>query len=230
MDDGRRRLFCLAMQSALARGGKKLATDVAGRRARRSRSSVRPNPFEDAVGVAYTEIGRNTALVAMACAPGTKRAPRSRQSIPNRRRQGRPRLHKRTRMLPDLRLLRCAGVGQAGEDHLQGPKRPVSPADDPNFHAFEPDESVAAEKEITDARSRRWCHEPTPTGCRSPGRGCSGGRRRPLFALAIEAEWRKRAIGVVPALPKARPEGQRPIIRSITIWTTNYAANATYSA
>jgi len=30
-------------------------------------------------------------------------------------------------------------------------------------------------------------------------------------ALAIEAEWRKRAAGVVPAQPKARPEGQRPI-------------------
>lgn len=26
----------------------------------------------------------------------------------------------------------------------------------------------------------------------------------------IEAEWRKRAIGVVPAQPKARPKGQRP--------------------
>lgn len=28
------------------------------------------------------------------------------------------------------------------------------------------------------------------------------------FALAIEVEWRKRAISVVPAQPKARPEGQ----------------------
>jgi hypothetical protein len=39
-----------------AGGGKKLATGVAGKRARRSRFSVRPNPFEDAVGVADREI------------------------------------------------------------------------------------------------------------------------------------------------------------------------------
>ena len=31
------------------------------------------------------------------------------------------------------------------------------------------------------------------------------------LALGIEAEWRKRAMGVVPAQQKARPEGQRPI-------------------
>src|SRR5713226_743120 len=37
------------------------------------------------------------------------------------------------------------------------------------------------------------------------------GRSRCLFALAIEAEWRKHAAGVVPAQPKARPEGQRTI-------------------
>ena len=37
------------------------------------------------------------------------------------------------------------------------------------------------------------------------------GRSRRLLALAIEAEWRKHAAGVVPAQPKARPEGQRPI-------------------
>jgi hypothetical protein len=33
----------------------------------------------------------------------------------------------------------------------------------------------------------------------------------PPLALAIEAEWRKHAAGVVPAQPKARPKGQRPI-------------------
>jgi hypothetical protein len=37
------------------------------------------------------------------------------------------------------------------------------------------------------------------------------GRSRRHFRLAIEAEWRKHAAGVVPAQPKARPEGQRPI-------------------
>ena len=37
------------------------------------------------------------------------------------------------------------------------------------------------------------------------------GRSRCLLALAIGAEWRKHAAGVVPAQPKARPEGQRPI-------------------
>lgn len=35
------------------------------------------------------------------------------------------------------------------------------------------------------------------------------GRRCRFLALAIEAEWRKRAAGVVPAQPKARPGGQR---------------------
>jgi hypothetical protein len=38
-------------------------------------------------------------------------------------------------------------------------------------------------------------------------------RSRCLFALAIEAGWRKHAAGVVPAQPKARPEGQRPLGR-----------------
>jgi hypothetical protein len=37
------------------------------------------------------------------------------------------------------------------------------------------------------------------------------GHSRRFFTLAIEAEWRKHAAGVVPAQPKARPEGQRPI-------------------
>ena len=37
------------------------------------------------------------------------------------------------------------------------------------------------------------------------------GHSRRLLALPIEAEWRKHAAGVVPAQPKARPEGQRSI-------------------
>jgi hypothetical protein len=36
------------------------------------------------------------------------------------------------------------------------------------------------------------------------------GHSRRRLALAIEAEWRKHVAGVVPAQPKARPEGQRP--------------------
>ncbi|MFG1351915.1 hypothetical protein [Xanthobacter autotrophicus] len=40
------------------------------------------------------------------------------------------------------------------------------------------------------------------------------GYQPPLFALTIEAEWRKRAVSVVPAQPKARPEGQRHRYRS----------------
>ena len=39
------------------------------------------------------------------------------------------------------------------------------------------------------------------------------GHPLPLFALAIEAEWRKRAAGVVPAQPKARPEGRHPFFQ-----------------
>jgi len=51
---------------------------------------------------------------------------------------------------------------------------------------------------------------------RAPPSGASSserGRRPPLFALAIEAEWRKLDEGGVPALPKARPAGQRPRYR-----------------
>lgn len=42
----------------------------------------------------------------------------------------------------------------------------------------------------------------------SPLRGNLAKCRCRPFALAIEVEWRKRAISVVPAQPKARPEGQ----------------------
>src|SRR5216684_8391759 len=42
------------------RGGKKLAAAVAGRRSRRSRSSVRPNPFEAERWTAQVEIIWNT--------------------------------------------------------------------------------------------------------------------------------------------------------------------------
>ncbi len=49
--------------------------------------------------------------------------------------------------------------------------------------------------------------ETAPSGA-PPLRAFANDRRRP-FALAIEAVWRKRAVGVVPAQPKARPEGQR---------------------
>lgn len=41
------------------------------------------------------------------------------------------------------------------------------------------------------------------------------GYHTPLFALAIEAEWRKRAVSVVPAQPKARLEGQRPALSKL---------------
>ena len=46
-------------------------------------------------------------------------------------------------------------------------------------------------------------------------------RRRPVSA--IEAEWRKRAAGVVPAQPKARPEGRHPSFQA-------HAANITAAA
>ena len=89
MEDGRQRLFCFAMQSRIGvpvrpvawggqGGGKKLATDVAGRRARRSRSSVRPNPFEDAVGVADREIrGTTTMAIGLRARDGEEAAIRS---------------------------------------------------------------------------------------------------------------------------------------------------------
>ena len=43
----------------------------------------------------------------------------------------------------------------------------------------------------------------------SPVRGAREMTAAALLRYGIEAEWRKRAIGVVPAQPKARPEGQR---------------------
>src|SRR6266852_2734847 len=58
------------------RGGKKLAAAVAGRRSRRSRSSVRPNPFE---------VERWTAQMEIIWNKTSKRPPRFR----NRRRQHR---------------------------------------------------------------------------------------------------------------------------------------------
>jgi hypothetical protein len=64
VEDGRRRLFLLRDAKPIG-GGKKLAVDVARRRSRRSRSSVRPNPFEDAVGVAYREIVGNMMVEAI---------------------------------------------------------------------------------------------------------------------------------------------------------------------
>ncbi|KUM24442.1 hypothetical protein AU467_30055 [Mesorhizobium loti] len=54
-----------ASRCKAAGGGKKLATDVAGRRSRRSRSSVRPNPFEDAVGVASRTIRERYSVMAI---------------------------------------------------------------------------------------------------------------------------------------------------------------------
>jgi hypothetical protein len=44
VEGGRRRLFCFAMQSALARGGKKLAADVAGDE--RGAASLRSDPCQ----------------------------------------------------------------------------------------------------------------------------------------------------------------------------------------
>src|SRR6266849_3811035 len=59
--DGRRRLFFLLRDAKRGtRGGKKLAAAVAGRRSRRSRSSVRPNPFEAERWTAQMEIIWNT--------------------------------------------------------------------------------------------------------------------------------------------------------------------------
>jgi uncharacterized protein (DUF1778 family) len=43
----------------------------------------------------------------------------------------------------------------------------------------------------------------------SQGLHARGPPRSPPLALAIEAEWRKHVAGVVPAQPKAQPEGKR---------------------
>ncbi|KCZ50364.1 hypothetical protein [Hyphomonas pacifica] len=56
-----------------------------------------------------------------------------------------------------------------------------------------------------------WRPEPPPRIAPVYPRGaCREMAAAPPLALGIEAEWRKRAMGVVPAQPKARPEGQRP--------------------
>lgn len=50
--------------------------------------------------------------------------------------------------------------------------------------------------------------EASPSGA-TPIRGAREMTAAARLHYGIEAEWRKRAIGVVPAQPKARPEGQR---------------------
>ncbi|MFN4205347.1 MAG: hypothetical protein ACK4HG_03055 [Agrobacterium albertimagni] len=51
-------------------------------------------------------------------------------------------------------------------------------------------------------------NEANPSGA-SPIRDAREITAAARLRYGIEAEWRKRAIGVVPAQPKARPEGQR---------------------
>ena len=96
-----------------AGGGKKLATDVAGRRARRSRSSVRPNSFEDAVGVAVREIRGTRQWRRSASTPDIKTVVnlRSHQSSPDLRRQGPTIVHGHTGAPPDPHLRRSTDVG-----------------------------------------------------------------------------------------------------------------------
>ena len=53
-----------------------------------------------------------------------------------------------------------------------------------------------------------WRVRPTDQGV-PPSVGLLAKCPQPPLALAIEAEWRKRAAGVVPAQPRERPEGKR---------------------
>lgn len=63
MEGGRRRLFWIAMQSRRRR--KKVGGGRCGRRARRSRSSVRPMPIELADGAPVSGNRGNTAMAAI---------------------------------------------------------------------------------------------------------------------------------------------------------------------
>ena len=180
---------------------------VAGRRSRRSRSSVRPNPFEVAGGrrkwklsgirqvtTAFRKNDGSTGLVTIAL-PLNGRIFGHRFSWRHRG--------------PLTPYLRGAIVRDA-DDH-RSPTRcdrlgramivlfALYPAwlSRPGWHAT--------------LMSRRQAIAPDqPTNNATKGLA-QDGRSRRLFALAIEAEWRKHATGVVPAQPKARPEGERPI-------------------
>lgn len=70
MEGGRRRLFCFAMQSRRRR--KKVGDGRCGRRARRSRSSVRPMPIEIADGAPASGNRGNTAMAAVPAPHGSR--------------------------------------------------------------------------------------------------------------------------------------------------------------
>ena len=170
--------------------------------------SVRPNPFEDAVGVADRETRRTRHWWPSISAPGTKTVAklRSRQAYP-RPPTARP-VHRPCVDTGASRfhLLRSADIGRpetttrwSNETFLANGRSKISGALPARGVSMPPSWSC-----------RRHCEQASPLA--SPARAGLHHRRDrqpPLFALAIEAEWRKRALRVVPAKPKARPVGQR---------------------
>lgn len=205
-----------ASRCKAAGGGKKRATDVAGRRARRSRSSVRPNPFEDAVGVAGKEIGRNTAL-----APVGLRAKHEKR----RRTSGRGNLTPDVdgKAIPSSTggYGRFAIFAVFAPPTLAGRRRSPPGVVQPSLSSRTIRGSTLSTPltRLTRTTPTSWFRRGRSTAKRpvshSSKRGIHVNGQTPLFfALAMEAEWRKRANGVVPAQPTARPEGQRPTLKS----------------
>jgi len=157
-------------------GGKKLATGVAGRRARRSRSSVRPNPFEDAVGVADREIRgtRHWWRSASALARQRRWISARVNLTPDLRRQGLHILHGQTWRLPIFTFFaapwlagrRRSPMAQRARSHQRRSKSPL---------VIRPKMSMPR-TEITGSWScRRCCARMSPC-LRSPERGFISGR------------------------------------------------------
>ena len=205
-----RRTFVDARGMRTREQGKKGPTTVAGRRSRRSRSSGRPMPIENAGGAAGRNGGKYPTMGLAPCADEISaslddQSPISRQ--------------------PESYPPRRANAGAS----------PIAPCPlhDPDSMRANGKETGSIRPSSSRSRNRsrrpatRWSSVEASSGGISPGSGdmadtrccphpplkwASSHSRPPSHpALVIEAEWRKHASGVVPAQPRARPEGQRPI-------------------
>jgi len=116
---------------------------------------------------------------------------------------------------------------QEGHEGVRGVARRITPwADQQGIdrRARRPPDADAPGR--TGRSTRRWrrsatamtlCSDWMAVGLAAKAAGMDMGvmdRRRPVSA--IEAEWRKRAAGVVPAQPKVRPEGRHPSFQAHT--------------
>jgi hypothetical protein len=207
--------ICFAMQSRGRR--KKGGGGRCGRRARRSRSSVRPMPIEIADGAPVSGKWGNTAMAAVPRAPrlengnGGGSAGRATAALIFI-------VMARTRLtgaMPSLWSCSHSFTESTAHDAAEGPSArcradPPGLASDPRFPALLHQRLGSGRHGSQLVGVDATATKAGPSDA-SPRWGIRRNDRRPV-ALVIEAEWRKRAEGVVPAQPRARPEGQRPML------------------